>query len=222
MPADKTTTHRLSVLKASLATNTFSGPNHLHSCTSSFHESSDTFSFHFLIVWSKTDESRNVCTYVQLRTKRVQEVTIGIVLPIFKMVARTGWAVKVTRRPAYLWEGDPVPILQEDGWASGPGWMFPEKSHISPPPPTRFPAPDPPAPNKLPYRPHYPGQVHRQCRHGQFATYSVINHKKEAYPLDKVVKNHHRVCVCARACVWLAVILVISIMLYYGIVNCPF
>jgi len=62
MPIDKTTTHKLRVLKASLATNTSSGPNHLHSFMSSSHESSHTFSFHFLIVWSSTDESRNVRT----------------------------------------------------------------------------------------------------------------------------------------------------------------
>ena len=43
-----------------------------------------------------------------------------------KLVARTGWAVKVTRQPLYLQEGELLPTLQEVGWASGPGWMFPE------------------------------------------------------------------------------------------------
>ena len=29
------------------------------------------------------------------------------------------WAVYATLRSPYSWEADPVPILQEDGWAPG-------------------------------------------------------------------------------------------------------
>ena len=62
IPIDKTTIHKLRVLKASLETNTFTVPSHLHSFMSSFHESSHTFSFNFPIVWSSTDDSRNLRT----------------------------------------------------------------------------------------------------------------------------------------------------------------
>jgi hypothetical protein len=89
------------------------------------------FSFQFPIVWSSTDESRNVRTS-SYAPKWAQEGSTGIALPIFKLVARTGWTVIVTRRPLYLQEGNPVPTQQEAGWASGPGWMFPEKSHHPP------------------------------------------------------------------------------------------
>ena len=33
-----------------------------------------------------------------------------------------GWMVNVTPQPLYLQERDPVPIVQEVGWASGPVW----------------------------------------------------------------------------------------------------
>ena len=33
-----------------------------------------------------------------------------------------GWVVKATPRPLYLRERDPVPTVQEDGWAPGPVW----------------------------------------------------------------------------------------------------
>jgi hypothetical protein len=44
---------------------------------------------------------------------------------------RWGWVVNVTPRPLYPLERDPVPIVQEAGWAGGPVWMCTE---ISPPP----------------------------------------------------------------------------------------
>ena len=33
-----------------------------------------------------------------------------------------GVGVSITPRPLYPWGKDPVPVLQEAGWASGPGW----------------------------------------------------------------------------------------------------
>ena len=80
MSIDKTTTDKLRALKVSLVTNTstFSVPDHLHSFTSSFHESSHTFSFHYPNVWSSTDESRNVRTscYVPSRHRREAQVQL--------------------------------------------------------------------------------------------------------------------------------------------------
>ena len=157
MSIDKTTTHKLRVLKMSLATNTFSVPNHLHSFTSSFHESSHTFSFHFPFVWSSTDESRNVRTSSYAPSGHRMG---SIALPKFKLVARTGGRSKSRASRFYLREEDLVLTLREAGWASGPGWMFAENLT---PLPTRFPALDSPAPSQPPYRLHYPGQVHRQA-----------------------------------------------------------
>ena len=34
-----------------------------------------------------------------------------------------GWVVNATPRPLYPWERDPVPIVQEDGWAAEPVWI---------------------------------------------------------------------------------------------------
>ena len=34
-----------------------------------------------------------------------------------------GWVVNATPRPLYPREGDPLPIVQEGGWAPGPVWM---------------------------------------------------------------------------------------------------
>jgi hypothetical protein len=33
-----------------------------------------------------------------------------------------GWVVNATRRPLYPRERDPVPTVQEAGWATGPVW----------------------------------------------------------------------------------------------------
>jgi hypothetical protein len=33
-----------------------------------------------------------------------------------------GWVINVTPRPLYSPVGDPVPTLQEAGWAPGPVW----------------------------------------------------------------------------------------------------
>ena len=52
----------------------------------------------------------------------------GIALPFHDHGTRRGWGVSVTPRPLFTPGKDPVPILQEAGWAPGPVW------NISPPP----------------------------------------------------------------------------------------
>jgi hypothetical protein len=37
-----------------------------------------------------------------------------------------GWVVSATPRPLYPTERDPVPILQQAGWAPGPVWVGPK------------------------------------------------------------------------------------------------
>ena len=40
----------------------------------------------------------------------------GIAL-VFNVGARGGWLVNATPRPLYPWDRNPVPIVQEAGWA---------------------------------------------------------------------------------------------------------
>ena len=46
----------------------------------------------------------------------------GIALPFLDHDTRRGWGVSVTPRPLFYPGKDPVPILQEAGWAPGPVW----------------------------------------------------------------------------------------------------
>jgi hypothetical protein len=41
----------------------------------------------------------------------------------FNLSAGWGWVVNATPKPLYLWERDPVPIVQGVGWSPGPVWM---------------------------------------------------------------------------------------------------
>jgi len=52
---------------------------------------------------------------------KAQKESRGIDLPFFfNLGAVWGWVVNATPRLLYPWERDPVPIVQEAGWASGP------------------------------------------------------------------------------------------------------
>jgi hypothetical protein len=55
------------------------------------------------------------------RPPRAQRWSRGIALLILNLGARRGWVVSTTPRPFYLGK-DPVPIVQEAGWAPGPVW----------------------------------------------------------------------------------------------------
>jgi len=46
----------------------------------------------------------------------------GIALPFHNHGTRRGWGVSVTPRPLFTPGKDPVPIVQETGWAPGPVW----------------------------------------------------------------------------------------------------
>jgi len=51
-----------------------------------------------------------------------QRVGRGIALLFHDRSTRRGWVVSSTPRPHFTSEKDPVPILQEAGWAPGPVW----------------------------------------------------------------------------------------------------
>jgi len=56
----------------------------------------------------------------------------GIALLFHDHGTRKGWGVSVTPRPLFTPGKDPVPIVQEAGWAPGPVWTGAE--NLAPPP----------------------------------------------------------------------------------------
>ena len=64
-----------------------------------------------------------------------------------------GWVVNATPRPLYPIERDPVPNVQEAGWASGSVWAGAENFGL-----TVIRTPDRPARSKSLYRLSYRGQ----------------------------------------------------------------
>jgi len=69
-------------------------------------------------------------------------------------VLEGGWVVSSTPRPHFTPGKDPVPILQEAGWAPGPVWTGAEKSR-----PHRDSIPDRPARRQSLYRLSYPAHL---------------------------------------------------------------
>ena len=83
----------------------------------------------------------------------VQRVGRGIALLFHDRGTRRGWVVSSTPRPHFTPGKDPVPILQEAGWASGPvsagGKSRPHRDSI----------PDRPARSRSLYRLSYPAHM---------------------------------------------------------------
>jgi hypothetical protein len=48
----------------------------------------------------------------------------GIAVLILNLGAKRWWVVSATPRPLYSPRKDPVPIVQEAGWAPGPDWTY--------------------------------------------------------------------------------------------------
>ena len=75
----------------------------------------------------------------------------GIALLFVEHCTRRGWGISVTPRPLFPLGKDPVPILQEAGWALGSVWMGAESLA-----PTGIRSPDRQACSQSLYRPRYP------------------------------------------------------------------
>ena len=94
----------------------------------------------------------------------------GIALPFHGHGTRRGWGVSVTPRPLFTPGKDPVPIVQEAGWAPGPVWRGAENLAA-----TGIRSPDRPARSqslyRLSYRAHdsFPTHHYIICPH-QFYT----------------------------------------------------
>jgi hypothetical protein len=74
----------------------------------------------------------------------------GIALLFHDHGTRRGWGVSVTPQPLFTLRKDPVPILQEAGWAPRPVWTGAENLT-----PTGIQSPDHPARGQLLYRQSY-------------------------------------------------------------------
>jgi len=78
-------------------------------------------------VHTHTHTHTHIDTYIQENGSRyrpglIQRVGRGIALLFHDRGTRRGWVVSSTPRPHLTPGKDPVPILQETGWAPGPFW----------------------------------------------------------------------------------------------------
>jgi len=79
----------------------------------------------------------------------------GIALLFHDHSTRRGWGVSVMPQPLFTPKKDPVPIVQEAGWAPGPVWTGAENLA-----PTRIQSPDRPARSQSLYWLCYPAHWH--------------------------------------------------------------
>jgi len=103
---------------------------------------------------SNTDKLKVKCALVQaLRFctgRTAHRGSRGIALLFLDHGTRRGWGVSVMPRPLFTPGKDPVPIVQEAGWASGPVWTGAENLT-----PTGIRSPDRPASSQLLYQLRY-------------------------------------------------------------------
>jgi len=81
----------------------------------------------YCAVYLKPDIVMKLCEYKKVKWSRYrpgvsQTVGRGIALLFHDRGTRRGWVVSSTSRPHFTPGKDPVPILQEAGWAPGPVW----------------------------------------------------------------------------------------------------
>ena len=105
-------------------------------------------------------KSKVKCTLVQtlrLCTGRTAyRASRGIALPFHDHGTKRGWGVSVTPWPLFIPGKDPVPIVQEAGWAPGPVWTGAENLV-----PTGTRSPDRPARSQSLYWLRYPALVRK-------------------------------------------------------------
>ena len=95
---------------------------------------SETFLMLKRIEWDITiNVHRSPCKVKKVKVTLVQALRFctgrtahrgsrGIALPFHDHGTRRGWGVSVMPRPLFTPEKEPVPIVQEAGWAPGPVW----------------------------------------------------------------------------------------------------
>jgi len=98
------------------------------------------------------------CTFIQVLRlctgRTVHTGSRGIALLFLDHSTRRGWGVNFTSRSLFISRKDPVPIVREAGWASGPVWTGAENLA-----PTGIRYPDRPARSRSLYRLSYRAHV---------------------------------------------------------------
>ena len=89
------------------------------------------------------------------RPSVAQGVGRGIAILLHDLSTRRGWGVSGTFRPLFTPGKDPVPIVQETGWAPGPVWTGAENLAYS-----GIRSPDRPARRQSLYRVRYPAHTY--------------------------------------------------------------
>ena len=108
--------------------------------------------------WAQSHESRKAPVKCHPRTvQEGPEREWRYSSTLFNLVGSWGWVVNATPRPLYPHERDPVPIVQDGGWAPGPVWTGAENLA-----PTGIRSVDRPARSESLYRLRYssPRKVH--------------------------------------------------------------
>ena len=113
--------------------------------------------------WWLVKQQKHVAPYIYIYIKvkwsryrpgMAQRVDRGIALLFYDRGTRRGWVVSSTPRPHFTPGKDPVPILQEVGWAPGLVWTGGKS------PPHRDPIPDRPARSQSLYWLSYPAHIY--------------------------------------------------------------
>jgi len=89
---------------------------------------------------------------------------------------RRGWGVSVTHRPLFTPGKEPVPIVQEAGWAPGPVWTGAQNLA-----PTGIRSPYRPARSQSLYRLSYPAHVYLIHTRYKFQSNTAIYYTKHSY-----------------------------------------
>jgi hypothetical protein len=105
----------------------------------------------------------------------------GIALPFHDHGTRRGWGVSVMPWPLFTARRDPVPIVQEAGWAPGPVRTGAENLA-----PTGIWFPDRPARSQSLYRLSYP--AHKL--HMIYTKICITKQKNEPHPLIMPITRH--------------------------------
>ena len=113
-----------------------------------------------------------------------QRVGRGIAALFHDRGTRRGWVVSSTPRPYFTHQKDPVPVLQEAGWAPGPVWMG-GKSR-----PHRDSIPDSPARSQSRYRLSY--RAHSQQTKIEINVHQKLTRLQSGFVSEKTLFSRSR------------------------------
>ena len=130
---------------------------------------SDILHKQFCVIFVKVKVKCTLVQALKLCTGRTaHRGSRGIAIPFHDHGTRRGGGFSVTPRPLFTPGKDPVPIIQEVGWAPGPVWTGAENLA-----PTGIRFPDCPAPKQSIYRLSYRGHYYI-CAGKLQSTYSFV------------------------------------------------